>query len=67
MQFNSFQLCLLNGKSTKMNLCALSEYANTTLKCKKKLDVVYTDCGKAFDRVNHDIFHIRFQFFFEVL
>jgi len=43
----------LPGRSTVSNLCTFAENALNALNQRKQLDVVYTDCAKAFDRVDH--------------
>ena len=50
-----FQHGFLEDKSTVTNLTILSELAAEAIQNKCQLDVIYTDCEKAFDKVNHSI------------
>lgn len=43
----------LRDMSTITNLCTFTEHASAAIEGKKQLDVIYTDCEKAFDRVDH--------------
>lgn len=54
-KISKFQHGFLNDKSTVTNLCIFSEHASDAIKNKMQLDVIYTDCEKAFDKVDHQI------------
>lgn len=45
----------LPGRSTVTNLCILSNSITEALNSKIQLDVILTDCAKAFDKVDHSI------------
>lgn len=43
------------NKSTITNLAIFTEYASKAIDNKQQLDAIYTDCAKAFDKVDHNI------------
>ena len=45
----------VSDRSTVTNLSVFSGFAFEAIKNKNQLDVIYTDCAKAFDKVNHEI------------
>lgn len=50
-----YQHGFMPDKSTVSNLLVFSHDVSRAISDKKQLDVIYTDCTKAFDRVNHKI------------
>ena len=55
LKISKFQHGFVADKSTVTNLCILSECISEAIGDNEQLDVVYTDCEKAFDKVDHGI------------
>nr|CAH7753637.1 unnamed protein product [Callosobruchus chinensis] len=54
-QISKFQHGFVAERTTVSNLCVLSEHAAEAILNKKQLDVIFTDCEKAFDKVDHGL------------
>lgn len=54
-EISRFQHGFIRDKSTVTNLCNFTEHAYEALEQGSQLDVIYTDCSKAFDKVDHGI------------
>lgn len=54
-KISKFQHGFMKDKSTTTNLSIMSEAAAEAILCRSQLDVIYTDCEKAFDKVNHKL------------
>ena len=50
-----YQHGFLPDRSTITNLCIFCEHVSNAILNKQQLDVIYTDCAKAFDKVDHGI------------
>ena len=56
--WNEISFCqhgFVADRSTVTNLCVFAEHVSEALDNKNQLDVIYTDCAKAFDKVDHEV------------
>jgi len=49
----------LKGKSTTTNLLIFQKYVLDAFASGYQVDVIFTDFGKAFDKINHNILSIK--------
>lgn len=54
-KISQYQHGFVPHKSTVSNLLIFSEHAAQAINEKKQMDVIYTDCARAFDKVDHSI------------